>query len=55
MDDTLESREQVQARWDERNRLAIAESEEGLSKPLDDHAILARLRERLAQQQQASQ
>ncbi len=35
-------------RWHERNRIAIEQSEQGLSKPLDDQAVLARLRSRLA-------
>ena len=38
------------ARWNERNRLAIEQSEQGLSKPLDDARVLARLRERLAKE-----
>jgi Arc/MetJ-type ribon-helix-helix transcriptional regulator len=38
------------ARWSERNRLAIEQSRAGLSKPLDDARILARLRERLARE-----
>jgi Arc/MetJ-type ribon-helix-helix transcriptional regulator len=37
-------------RWNERNRLAIAQSEQGLSKPLDGERVLARLRERLAKE-----
>lgn len=49
--DALEHRELAKSRWDERNRTAISQSESGLSKPLDDKAILARLRKRLAQQQ----
>lgn len=45
----LEQREQERlARWDERNRLAIEQSKQGLSKPLDDEKVLARLHERLA-------
>jgi hypothetical protein len=32
-------------RWNERNRLAIEQSEKGLSRPLDDERVLARLRE----------
>jgi Arc/MetJ-type ribon-helix-helix transcriptional regulator len=36
------------ARWDQRNQLAIEQSNRGLSKPLDDEKILTRLRERLA-------
>ena len=45
----LEQREQERlARWDERNRLAVEQSRQGLSRPLDDEKVLARLRERLA-------
>ena len=44
----LEQREQeTLARWDERNRLAVEQSKQGLSRPLDDEKVLARLRERL--------
>ena len=47
----LEQLEQERlARWDERNRLAIEQSEQGLSRPLDDKRVLARLRERLARE-----
>ena len=35
-------------RWRDRNRLAIEQSQQGKSRPLNDGAILARLRERLA-------
>jgi Arc/MetJ-type ribon-helix-helix transcriptional regulator len=35
-------------RWNERNRLAIEQSERGLSAPLNDDKILNRLRQRLA-------
>lgn len=38
------------ARWNGRNRLAIQQSEQGLSKPLDEQRVLSRLRERLAQE-----
>ena len=38
------------ARWDERNRTAQEQSRQSLSKPLDDEAVLARLRERLARE-----
>jgi len=38
------------ARWDERNRLAAKQSEQGLSKPLDDEQVLTRLRARLAKE-----
>jgi Arc/MetJ-type ribon-helix-helix transcriptional regulator len=34
-------------RWQERNQLASEQSAQGLSKPLDDQEVLARLRERL--------
>jgi Arc/MetJ-type ribon-helix-helix transcriptional regulator len=45
----LEQREQERlARWDERNRLAVEQSKRGLSRPLYDENVLARLRERLA-------
>jgi len=37
-------------RWEERNRLSTRQSEQGLSKPLDDEAVLGRLRERLAKE-----
>jgi Arc/MetJ-type ribon-helix-helix transcriptional regulator len=49
--DALEEREQEKLRrWNEGNRLAIEQSKQGLSKPLDDEAVLARLRERLARE-----
>ena len=37
-------------RWHERNQIVARQSEEGLSKPLDDEAVLGRLRERLARE-----
>lgn len=37
-------------RWGERNRLSSEQSAQGLSKPLDDAMVLARLRERLAKE-----
>jgi Arc/MetJ-type ribon-helix-helix transcriptional regulator len=37
-------------RWHERNRLATEQSRQGLSQPLDDEAVLGRLRERLAKE-----
>ena len=37
-------------RWHERNRIATRQSQEGMSKPLDDAAVLGRLRERLAKE-----
>lgn len=49
--DALEEREQEKLRrWHDGNRLAIEQSKQGLSKPLDDEAVLARLRERLARE-----
>jgi Arc/MetJ-type ribon-helix-helix transcriptional regulator len=49
--DALVEREQEKLRrWDERNRLAIEQSARGLSKPLDDEAVIARLRARLAKE-----
>lgn len=49
--DALDQLEQDKLiRWDERNRLAVRQSQEGLSKPLDDEAVLGRLRERLAKE-----
>ena len=42
----LDQLEQEKAiRWEERNQLAIQQSEQGMSKPIDDSAVLARLRE----------
>ncbi len=53
--DALRALEQLEqerlARWDERNRLAIEQSKQGLSRPLDDLRVLARLRERLAREE----
>lgn len=47
--DALDQMEQDKlARWNERNRLAVEQSSNGLSRPLDDEKVLARLRERLA-------
>jgi len=49
--DALDQLEQDKLiRWDERNRIALRQSEQGLSKPLDDEAVLGRLRERLAEE-----
>ncbi len=36
--------------WNERNQIAVHQSQSGLSKPLDDDAVLARLRDRLAKE-----
>lgn len=50
--DAMDALDQVEhdklLRWNERNRLAIQQSQQGLSKPLDDEAVLQRLRSRLA-------
>jgi Arc/MetJ-type ribon-helix-helix transcriptional regulator len=52
--DAMDALDQVEQdkllRWHERNRLATEQSRQGLSKPLDDEAVLARLRERLARE-----
>lgn len=49
--EALELREQQRlARWDERNDLAIKQSNQGLSRALDDEQVLARLRARLAKE-----
>ena len=49
--DALEEREQAKLRhWHEGNRIAIEQSQQGLSKPLDDEAVIARLRARLAKE-----
>lgn len=37
-------------RWHQRNQLSQQQSDQGLAKPLDDEAVLARLRARLAQE-----
>ena len=50
--DALDALEQLELdtieRWDERSHLSAEQSKRGLSKPLDDAKVLARLRERLA-------
>jgi Arc/MetJ-type ribon-helix-helix transcriptional regulator len=47
--DALEQREQDKLRrWHEGNKIATEQSRQGLSKPLDDEAVVARLRQRLA-------
>lgn len=49
--DALEERDQEKLRrWHEGNRIAIEQSRQGLSKPLDDEQVLQRLRARLAQE-----
>jgi Arc/MetJ-type ribon-helix-helix transcriptional regulator len=47
--DALDQLEQEKLiRWHERNQLSQEQSQQGLSKPLDDEKVLARMRERLA-------
>ena len=49
--DALDQLEQDKlTRWDERNQLSIQQSQQGLSRPLNDEAVLGRLRERLARE-----
>ncbi len=49
--DALDQLEQDKvARWEERNQIATEQSRQGLSKPLDDEAVLRRLRDRLAEE-----
>ena len=52
--DAMDSLDQIEqdklARWNDRNRLATQQSYRGLSKPLDDEKVLARLRDRLAKE-----
>jgi Arc/MetJ-type ribon-helix-helix transcriptional regulator len=49
--DALEEREQEMLRhWHEGNHIAIEQSQQGLSKPLDDEVVIARLRARLAKE-----
>lgn len=49
--DALEEREREKLRrWHDGNRIAIEQSQQGLSKPLDDETVLARLRARLAKE-----
>jgi Arc/MetJ-type ribon-helix-helix transcriptional regulator len=47
--DALEQREQEKLRrWNEGNQMALEQSRQGLSRPLDDAAVIDRLRKRLA-------
>jgi Arc/MetJ-type ribon-helix-helix transcriptional regulator len=52
--DAMDALDQVEqdklTRWHDRNQLAVEQSEQGLSKPVDDEKVLARLRERLAKE-----
>lgn len=46
--DALEQREQEKLRrWNEGNQIAMEQSRQGLSRPLDDAAVIDRLRKRL--------
>jgi Arc/MetJ-type ribon-helix-helix transcriptional regulator len=47
--DALDEREREKLkRWQEGNAAALEQSQQGHSKPLDDEAVLSRLRQRLA-------
>jgi Arc/MetJ-type ribon-helix-helix transcriptional regulator len=49
--DALDQLEQEKLiRWHERNRISMQESQQGLSRPLDDESVLRRLRERLSKE-----
>jgi Arc/MetJ-type ribon-helix-helix transcriptional regulator len=49
--DALEEREQEKLRrWHDGNLIAIEQSRQGLSKPLDDDAVIARLHARLSRE-----
>lgn len=48
--DELVTEWEKRRRWHEGNRIAMEQSRLGLSKPLDDQAVLSRLRERLAKE-----
>ena len=52
--DAMDALDQIEqdriAAWNERNRFATQQSNRGLSKPLDDEKVLARLRDRLAKE-----
>ena len=49
--DALDQMEQdTLIRWSERNQIAVRQSQQGLSKPLNDKAMLDRLRKRLAKE-----
>ena len=50
--DALEEREQEKLRrWNEGNRIAMEQSKQGLSKPLDVEAMLERIEQRVAEQE----
>jgi len=42
--------EDVLKTWNEKNQVAMAQSQQGLSKPLDEEAVLGRMRSRLAEE-----
>jgi len=42
--------EEVLDCWNEKNQTAINQSQQGLSKPLDDEAVLGRMHSRLAKE-----
>lgn len=50
--DAMDALDQIElerlARWHERNRLSLEQSERGLARPLDEQKVLTRLREKLA-------
>ena len=52
--DAMDALDQVEqdklVRWEERNRIAVEQSKQGFSKPLDDERVLSRLRERLVKE-----
>jgi Arc/MetJ-type ribon-helix-helix transcriptional regulator len=52
--DAMDALDQIEQdkllRWHEKNSLAAEQSKQGLSKPLNGEAVLARLRERLARE-----
>lgn len=52
--DAMDALDQIEQdkllRWQGRNSQAVEQSRQGLSKPLDDERVLARLRERFARE-----
>ncbi|MBP90592.1 MAG: hypothetical protein CMJ64_28435 [Planctomycetaceae bacterium] len=48
--DALERDQTNSRRWHERNELAIEQSRQEMSKPIDDEAVLERLRQRVAKE-----
>ncbi len=43
-----QSGEEIQQKWDNNNQIAIEQSKQGSSKPLDDKMVLGRMRTRLS-------